>query len=442
LELASYQHSAHLRQQIGMFIDHPGQVRPISTGLILSTHDFEARPTDLYQQIEAMLAAPACRVVKIAWQARSLRDNVQAFEIIAQRHKPTIALCMGEAGLLSRVLAQKFGALITYAALGDGAGTAPGQPTVKQLKKVYRWDQIRASTRVFGIIGWPTGHSMSPAIHNAGFDAANFDGVYLPLPIQPDYVHFKATVGELLAMPELHFGGASVTIPHKENLVRFVVEHGGEVEPLAQQIGAANTLLVRADGSLYAANTDYAGALDSVCAALGIEREELHGLKVAVIGAGGAARAVVAGFVHYGAHVLVYNRTYERAAALAEQFAVSSSALDRQGKVTAAQLDALPQTPCQLVINCTPLGMSPDTDATPMPASDADSFGWGPGMVVVDTIYNPPVTRLLRQARAAGCVTIGGGEMFVRQAAAQFRLWTGKDAPIDLFRRTLAEQLE
>ena len=442
LELAEYQRCPDLRQRIGMFVDHPGQVRPITTGLILSAHDFDRRPVDLYQRVEAMLAAPACRVIKVAWQARSVRDNLEVFELLGQRHKPTIALCMGEAGLLSRVLARKFGALLTFAALDDDTATAPGQPTVKQLKSTYRWDRLGASTRVYGVIGWPLGHSMSPAAHNAGFDHTDFDGVYLPLPIPPEYEHFKASVGSLLAMAELHFGGASVTIPHKENLVRFVVEQGGEVEPLAQQIGAANTLQVRPDGSLYAANTDYAGALDAVCAALGIERRELHGLGVAVIGAGGAARAIVAGFVQYGAHVVVYNRTYERAEALARRFAVSGSALDRQGKVTPAALHALPESTCQLFINCTSLGMHPDIDASPMQtAVGAATPAWGPGTVVFDTVYNPPVTRLLREARAAGCVTIGGAEMFVRQAAAQFQLWTGREAPIEVFRQVLDEHL-
>ena len=436
VELAAYQRSVELRQRVGMFVDHPGQVRPISTGLILSSHDFNARPVDLYQQIEAMVAAPACRVIKIVWQARSLRDNLEAFEILGQRHKPTIVLCMGETGLLSRVLARKFGGLLTYAALDEQGGTAPGQPTVEQLKSIYRWDKLKASTRVFGVIGWPTAQSMGPAVHNAGFDHTGFDGVYLPMPIPPEYEHFKATVGSLLAMPELHFRGASVTIPHKENLVRFVVEHGGEVEPLAQQIGAANTLVVRDDGSLYASNTDYAGALDAVCHGMGITREELNGQRVAVIGAGGVARAIVAGFVNYGSHVVVHNRTYEKAQSLAKQFATSGAALDRMGKVEPARLEDVADSPCQLMVNCTSVGMHPDPEASPMP--DAK---FGPGTVVFDTVYNPSFTQLLRQARAAGCVTIGGGEMFIRQAAAQFQLWTAQPAPMDVLRKTLNQQL-
>jgi len=432
VELAAYQRSANIRQKIGLVVDHPDQVRPTTTGLILSSHDFEGRPTDLYQRIEAMAAAPACRVIKVAWTARSLRDNLEAFEIIASHHKPTIALCMGQAGLPSRVLAKKFGALLTFASLEPDRTTAAGQPTIDQLKRLYRWDAVNTQTRVFGVIGDPVGHSLSPAIHNAGFDEVGFDGVYLPLPIPPEYEHFKATVLTWLEMGPLHFQGASVTIPHKQNLLRLVREQGGEIEPLAGQIGAANTLTRRDDGSLYASNTDYAGALDAVCDGMGIERSDLQGQRVAVIGAGGAGRAIVAGFAHHGATVVVYNRTQEKAQALAEQFN------GKTGKVVAAPLDKLCDSCCQVYVNCTPVGMHPHTDATPAPNAAKQ---WGPGTVVFDTIYNPIHTRLLREARAAGCLTLPGTEMFVRQAALQFKLWTGHDAPIDTFRRVITERL-
>jgi 3-dehydroquinate dehydratase / shikimate dehydrogenase len=207
------------------------------------------------------------------------------------------------------------------------------------------------------------------------------------------------------------------------------------VEPLAERIGAANTLAVRDDGTLYAANTDYAAALDAVCDGMGITREDLKDLRVAVIGAGGAARAIVAGFAQYGATVVVYNRTPEKAQALVDQFN------GHTGQVVAARLDKLCDSCCQVFINCTPIGMHPNMDETPIPQPPTGGNGWGPGTVVFDTIYNPVQTRLLREARAAGCVTISGTEMFVRQAAAQFKLWTGKDAPIEAFRRVLSERL-
>ena len=168
---------------------------------------------------------------------------------------------------------------------------------------------------------------------------------------------------------------------------------------------------------------------------MGITRDGLKGVRVAVNGAGGAARAIVAGFAGHGATVVVYNRTLEKAQALAEQFNEAPGVNGAKGgKVVAARTEKLCDSCCQVFINCTPIGMHPNVDETPIPTA-ADTKGWGPGTVVFDTIYNPPMTRLLREARAAGCVTINGGEMFVRQAAAQFKLWTGKEAPMEVFRR-------
>ncbi len=439
VELAAYQRSANLRQKVHLVVDHPEQTRSTDTGLILSTHDFNRRPPDLLQKVADMAAAPACRIIKVAWHARSLRDNLQAFELLRDRYKPTIALCMGEFGQPSRVLAKKFGALLTFAGLTDETVTAPGQVGVGKLKRLYRWDAIDAETRVFGVVGWPVGHSMSPAIHNAGFDAVDYNGVYLPMPIPPEYEHFKATIGDWLDFAPLDFRGASVTIPHKQNLLRFVRESGGRIEPLAEAIGAANTLTRSKAGSLYASNTDYAAALDSVCHAMDLSRQGLRGVRVAVIGAGGAARAIVAGFAGHGANVTIHNRTLVNAEKLAVEFSRREDADGRTyGPVDAAGLDELAAASPQVVINCTPLGMHPETDATPA-AEIPES--WGEQTVVFDTIYNPVETRLLREAKAAGCRTVSGVEMFVRQGAAQFELWTRRPAPMDVFRSVLLEQL-
>ncbi len=430
VELVAYRASANIRQKVKLVVDHPKQGKSTDTGLILSAHDFDKRPTDLYQRIEAMANDDACRVVKVAWQARSLRDNLQASELIADQHKPTIALCMGEFGLPSRVLAKKFGALLTFCGLDDETVTAPGQVGVAVMKNLYRWDALREDTQVFGVIGWPVGHSMSPAIHNAGFDTTGYNGVYLPMPIPPEYEHFKATVGAWLDYAPLHFRGASVTIPHKENLLHFVREEGGEIEELSARIGAANTLTRRDDGSLYASNSDYAAALDSVCDAMNIARDGVKGLPVAVIGAGGAARAIVAGFAGHGANVTIYNRTVSRATTLANEF-------DGQtGKVEAKPLDELTNTQAKVIVNVTPIGMHPNVDACPLDALPDQLPG-----VVFDTIYNPVETKLLAMAKQAGCKTVSGVEMFVRQGATQFELWTGKIAPTDEFRRILLDHL-
>src|SRR5207247_1557789 len=150
-------------------------------------------------------------------------------------------------------------------------------------------------TRVYGVIGWPVEHSRSPAIHNAGFDAVGHDGVYLPLPIPPEYEHFKATVGAMIDHARLNFRGASVTIPHKENLLRFVNERGGRIDPLTERIGAANTLMVGSAGGLECANTDCPAAVQALCAGMNVDQSQLPEMRIAVIGAGGVDRAMVAG---------------------------------------------------------------------------------------------------------------------------------------------------
>jgi 3-dehydroquinate dehydratase / shikimate dehydrogenase len=470
IELAAWQKNTAFRKRVKQLIDHPGQVSPTTTGLILSSHDFEDRPTDLYQRIEAMAASPSCRVMKLAWRSRSMRDSLEAFEIIRQRHKPTIALCMGETGLASRVLAKKFGAFLTFASLDKSQGTAPGQPTLDEIKSLYRWDKLDPQTQVFGVIGWPVGHSISPAFHNSGFDAVDYNGIYLPMPIPPEYEHFKATVTTWLDANQsagqtdaLNFRGASVTIPHKENLMRFVEERGGQVEPLAKRIGAANTLTVNDDGSLHACNTDYAAAIDAVCAVLDftdhslnanndavqknaneaktiLARNKLQGKRVAVIGAGGAARAIVAGFAYYGATVVIYNRTHEKAQALASVFNETKTQDGGQAKVVAARLEKLCDSCCHVFINCTPVGMHPNIDVTPVP--DPNLFETaGQQTIVFDTVYNPRETQLLRDAKANGCTTIQGSEMFLRQGIAQFEQWTQMAAPIDVLTKVIEQSL-
>ncbi|WP_428387441.1 type I 3-dehydroquinate dehydratase [Mucisphaera sp.] len=455
IELLAYERSANLRQKVHLVVEHEKQHRPVDTGLVLSSHDFEGRPADLIRRIGAMVAAPACRVAKVAWRARSIRDNLEAFDLLAETPKPLIALCMGEFGLSSRVLAKKFGAHLTFASLDKRSGTAPGQPTIEEIKGLYRWDRVGPETRVFGVIGYPVGHSLSPAIHNAGFDAIDpdlstpasgsgtvdygFDGVYLPLPVAPGYEPFKASIGAWIDHPTLHFRGGSVTIPHKENLLRFVEERGGEIEALAQRIGAANTLTVREDGSLLASNTDYAAALDVLCEGLETTAEGLAGMRIAVIGAGGVARALVAGFAYAGATVAIYNRTRERAEALAEAFHGTETMQGGRAKVVAGPMEKLCGSCFEAVVNCTSVGMHPEVDASPVPVSLFEDETCP--RLVFDTIYNPRKTKLLREAEAAGCRIVSGDEMFVRQAAGQFELWTGQPAPLGVFRQVLDRSL-
>ncbi|MGA2499487.1 MAG: type I 3-dehydroquinate dehydratase, partial [Tepidisphaeraceae bacterium] len=389
---------------------------------------------------------------KIVWTARTIRDNLEAFELLQNRSKPMIALCMGEAGLISRILAKKFGAFLTFAALETGAGTAPGQISIADMKKIYRWDKLGPDTRVYGVVGSPIMHSMSPAIHNAGFDTAGHDGIYLPLLVEPGYESFKAFMETFLNFDGLHLSGLSITIPHKENCLRYLQEKGAEIEPLARAIGTVNTVVIdRPVGSalrtvspatdndpqcgpyrLRGFNTDYAAILDAITIKLGIRREDLAGFRVAVIGAGGTGRTAVAALAHYGATTVVYNRTLARAEELAAEFT------GRSGKVAAAPLDKLCDSCCQIYINTTSVGMHPKVNESPV----GDKLPqWSSDTLVFDTIYNPMRTRLLQQAEQAGAKTISGVEMFVRQAVGQFESWTGKPAPAEVFRNVIESRL-
>jgi shikimate dehydrogenase len=233
----------------------------------------------------------------------------------------------------------------------------------------------------------------------------------------------------------LDLSGLSVTLPHKENALKYLREKGAEVEDLAASIGAVNTITIdRSDGraALRGFNTDYAAILDSITDKLKIDRDALGGLRVAVIGAGGTGRTAVAALAHYGATVVVYNRTREKADALAAEFNGKS------GRVVAASMDKLCDSCCHVFINTTSVGMHPNVNESPL-GEKVPKFT--PETVVFDAIYNPMKTKLLQQAEAAGAKTIGGVEMFVRQAAAQFQAWTGTQAPADVMRRVVEERL-
>ncbi|MEK6702921.1 MAG: type I 3-dehydroquinate dehydratase [Planctomycetota bacterium] len=454
-ELAAFSRSANIRQKINLATDHPARRRELAPSLILSAHDFDSRPADLSRRVLAMHAEPASQITKIAFRARSLRDNLELFELLREAPKPMIALAMGEFGLMSRVLAGKFGAFLTFAALKRATATAPGQPTVSELLGTYRFRSISSTTRVYGVIGSPVSHSLSPLIHNAAFEAAGFDAVYLPLPIPPatsgnpddTYLLFKATLGALVDDPSLDFHGASVTLPHKENLVRFATERSWTIDPAALAIGAANTLVIeRSAGAVTSArvlNTDSGAAIAPIVEAIG----PLAGVEVGVVGAGGVARAVVYGLMTAGARVTVYNRDLARAQRLAadlSQALTHHRAGSSGGVVSAASLDTLPAAAAQVFINCTPVGMKggPDPVGSPIPVlAISNSGNCHTSPLVLDTVYNPIDTPLLTQARQAGWRSIDGVEMFVRQAQVQSQAWTGRLAPGSLFDRVVREAL-
>jgi 3-dehydroquinate dehydratase/shikimate dehydrogenase len=447
LELDAYRTSRNRRQKVNLAVDHAAQVRDVGPRLILSTHDFKERPADLVQRVAAMASEDACAVLKLAWTARSLRDNIEAFELLRDRPKPMVALCMGEFGLASRVLAPKFGGLFTFAALERGAESAPGQPTLEEMRSLYRFDAINRATKVYGVVGWPVAHSKSPAFHNARFAERGHDGVYLPLPVPPAWEHFKASIGAFVDFEPLDFAGASVTIPHKEHCIRFVAERGGAIGGLARLVGAANTLVVDRARSLSCANTDAPAALLPLARAFERTDGRLDGLRIAVLGAGGAARAIAGGVALAGGIAVVLHRERAKAEALAAELAGRLEGFDPSsldpcerflegsgplGRVVAGNADSLSCGCYHGFVNCTPLGMQggPGPDENPL-ESLAESAGASfahevlGDAVVMDTVYAPEWTPMLREARDRGARCVLGSSMFDEQALRQSARWLG-----------------
>ena len=388
-----------------------GDVPPAK--VIVSYHNHERTPDDL-ADIHARLAKTGAAVVKVAALARHILDTAPVLRILRDARVPTIALSMGPRGLLTRILAPKFGALLTYAAAGSGPEAAPGQVSAEDMRGLYRVDRIGPQTRVYGVVADPVGHSLSPRIHNAAFAALGLDAVYLPLWVEGDPAAF------VRAMREFAFDGYSVTIPHKE----AVMAAADEIEPTARQIGAVNTLLRRPDNTLFATNTDWTAGLAAIEAVVG--RTWLRGKRALMVGAGGVGRAMAFALKHRAAHVTLTDIDAARARTLA---------IEVGAKVCPIQ-DLAGQA-CDILLNCTPIGMHPMTDASPAPRRMLHR-----GLVVYDAVYNPQQSRLLREARAAGCRTVPGIDHFVRQAVEQFELWTGRPAPVETMRRVVVEALQ
>jgi len=380
--------------------------------VIVSHHDFERTPPDL-ASMHRRLSEAGADVVKLAVFANDIRDNLAVFDLLRGTGIPTIALCMGELGQISRILAPKFGGFLTYGSVAAGKEAAPGQLTVRDLRRLYRLPQMTADTKIYGVIANPVAHSMSPAIHNAAFDDRKLNAVYLPFKVE-DVVEF------IEEFKRLDVQGYSVTIPHKQAAIQAM----DSVDDFVRDIGALNTVVNR-DGKLLGYNTDCLAAISSLEAAMGGDETCLNGKRVVMLGAGGAARAIAFGLKSRGARLTILNRTVERGRRLAEEVGCKWGGLDQ-----------LPLLKMDVLINTTSVGMHPNTDATPAPADVLRE-----GMVVFDIVYNPIETRLLREARERGCITVDGVRMFVDQAAAQFRLWTGMPAAVALMRQVVEAKL-
>ncbi|MHC4479173.1 MAG: type I 3-dehydroquinate dehydratase, partial [Planctomycetota bacterium] len=316
--------------------------------LILSAHNFQAPFSNIGKLYRDILAVYPAAIPKLIYTAEHINDCFEAFDLLHNSSGERIVFCMGAAGLISRILAKKLGSLVTFASVDERSATAPGQLTMEQFKGLYRYEAIDDDTELYGVIGDPVAHSKSPAVHNACFEAAGMNKLYVPLLIEGGKDEFDRFMRNITNRTWLGFRGLSVTIPHKQIAMDYVKINRGYIEPLAERIGAVNTLLIGNGGKLSAYNTDYAGALDAITSTMGIARTGLKDMRVAVIGAGGVARAIVAGLTDVGANVKIYNRTFKKGEKLAEEFGCFF-----------APLRELPSLQAKLVINCTSIGMHP-----------------------------------------------------------------------------------
>jgi 3-dehydroquinate dehydratase/shikimate dehydrogenase len=383
------------------------------TKRIVSLHDFRKTPDNL-EEIHARLAAHDADVIKLATTANNTHDNLRMLQLMRKASVPTVAICMGDIGTPSRILAARFGAPFTFATFHHERTLAPGQLSYQQMTEIYHSDQIDADTAVYGVIGDPIAHSLSPIVHNAAFRRSGVNAVYVPFRVS------REQLGQFLDdAPALGIKGLSVTIPHKEAVLKRLTKK----EPVVEGIGAVNTVLVEPDGTMAGYNTDFQAGLDSLTAALEEDtgRHDLVGRTVLVLGAGGAAKALGFGLRRMGASVVIAGRTSARAQHLAE--ALDCRTVEWVNRY-AVQADVL--------INCTPVGMHPNVDATPY-----DKHHLRPSMVVFDTVYNPENTLLTKEARSQSCTVVTGVDMFVRQACLQLKLFTGQEAPAELMREML-----
>ena len=377
--------------------------------LVLSFHDFRGTKK-LDETLEKMLTYPA-DYYKVVSTATALTDNVSMIKFLAHQgdKHSLVSMCMGEQGIISRVLGVRAGSVFTFASASAGEETAPGQVTAQELRNVYRIDQVDAATRVYGVAGDPIAHSLSPAIMNAAFRRENVNAVYLGL-------HAKTLKDLLHCVREIPIHGISVTMPYKQ----AILSHLDNTDSHTSKIGACNTVVRAQDGKLYGFNTDSSGVVRP------LERRlnSLEGARILVLGAGGAARAAVFGLKERGSEVYILNRS-----------AAPAKKLAHQARARIMKRAELKKFAFDVIINATPVGMG-NSRETPLQEKEINA------RYVFDMVYDPTETRLLKLAKERGAQVIPGVEMFVHQAARQFEIWTGKPAPWDEMLRVVLLALQ
>src|SRR5271157_2353374 len=365
-------------------------------GVILSFHDFKT--TKRLEETFAELKRYPADFYKVVSTATTLYDNVQMMKFL-QAHSAQfemVGLCMGEQGIISRVLGVRAGSIFTFGSATRGEETAPGQVTAAGLRDIYRIDMVDAATQVYGVAGDPVSHSMSPIMMNTAFRRETVNAVYLAL-------HAKTLKDLMACVNDIPLRGLSITLPYKQDIVPLL----SNSDALTRQIGACNTLVRAQDGKLYGFNTDVAGIVVPL-----EQRLTLQGAKILIVGAGGAARAAAFGLKNKGAEVFITNRTAEKGQALA-----------RQAKAKYLKRADVAKSSFDVIINATPLGMGSNKQS-PLEEKELNT------KFLFDLVYVPAETKLVKMAKAKNIQIIPGLEMFVQQGARQFEIWTGKPAPI------------
>ncbi|MFO0812570.1 MAG: shikimate dehydrogenase [Gemmatales bacterium] len=383
---------------------------------IVSYHNPKELPKNLEEIFEKMHHQDA-DVLKVAVKIDKPQDVWRVMRLMKHGKKPTVAIAMGDYGVPSRLLGAKFGAPFTYAAFNKERGIAPGMLSFDEVRDQYDYNRINKDTKIYAVVGDPILHSMSPIAHNAAFRHLGMNCVYIPMQVpKNDFID------TLQAMGKIPIQGYSVTMPHKE----AVNELATEKDELVTLCHAGNTL-IPVPGGFRGYNTDFPAAHAALRHAMADMEsgDSVQGRLVLILGAGGTARTLAHGLHREGALVVIANRSMEKGLGLADQ--IGCRAVD---------WNARNSQHCEIIINCTPVGQHPEVDESPLHPSV-----FRPGLVVMDCVYNPETTMMIREAKDRGCRVVTGVEMFIRQAAEQFRLFTDQPAPIDVMTAAVRRQI-
>ncbi|MCO6510142.1 MAG: shikimate dehydrogenase [Aridibacter famidurans] len=425
-EVASFWSDPRLRRVIDWVDAGPEELPEPPTEyekIIRSRHFFDHAPSaaELAENASVLKNSgsdPSRNLVKIACTPVDIAGAIPLWNLLDHTGE-TIAVAMSEYGIWTRILGPAYGSFVTYASIDERSGSAPGQLSFEELTETYRAGEITRETAVYGIVGLPVSHSLSPAIHNAAFRERSIDSVYVPLAVRDAGEFFREMVSPATRSIKWNLRGFSVTHPHKTSMARLV----DRLETAAEAIGAVNTVTID-DETTIGSNTDAEGFLASLKAKLG----DPKGASIGIIGSGGAARAAVYALSNAGARTVIFSRYPSEAKGISDRFGAEIRLLERDP----ASFQGL-----DVIVNASPIGSSGGLEGeSPVPGEALENL-----QLAFDMVYNPMRTRFLRDASEAGIPTIGGLEMLIEQAALQFRTWTGDEAPIIAMRRAAESRM-